>query len=85
MQDKIFNSKYFPALSNQPGFRLDSIFKVEPDVFDLSMVQKTDLMQYYNHLEFYRRVSSYRVTAMTFFCRRAIVLIDLLEKEYHLK
>ena len=86
MQDKIFNSKYFHLTpSNQPGFLLDSVFKVEPEVFDLSMVQKTDLMQYYNHLEFYRRISSYRVNAMKFFCRRAMTLIELLEKEYHLK
>ena len=85
MQDKIFNSKYFPALTNQPGFLLDSVFKTEPEVFDLSMVQKSDLMQYYNNLEFYRRISSYRVTAMKFFCLRAIVLLELLKKEYHLK
>ena len=85
MQDKIFNSKYFPALSNHPGFLLDSVFKIEPVVFDLAMVQKTDLMQYYNHLEFYRRISSYRIGAMKFFCGRAMMLIELLEKEYHLK
>jgi hypothetical protein len=85
MQDKIFNSKYFPALLNQPGFPLDSFFKIEPDVFDLSMVQKTDLMQYYNHLEFYRRISIYRVRAMKLFCHQAMMLIELLEKEYHLK
>jgi len=85
MQDKIFNSKYFTVLTNQPDFLLDSVFKIEPEVFDLSMVQKTDLMQYYNDLEFYRRISSYRVGAMKFFCRRAMMLIELLEKEYHLK
>jgi hypothetical protein len=86
MQDKIFNSKYFHlASSTQPDFLLDSVFKIEPAVFDLSMVQKTDLMQYYNHLEFYRRISSFRLTAMKLFYQRAIMLIELLEKEYHLK
>lgn len=86
VQDKIFNSKYFHlALSNQAAHKLDSVFRIEPEVFDLLLIPKTDLMQYYNHLEFYRRMSSYRIGAMIILCRRAAKLIELLEKEYKLK
>jgi hypothetical protein len=85
VQDKIFNSKYFHvALQNQTSHILDSVFKMEPEVFDLLLVPKTDLMQYYNHLEFYRRMTSYRIGAMKILCRRAVKLIELLEKEYQL-
>jgi hypothetical protein len=86
LQDRIFNSKYFHlTLSYQPSFLLDSVFKIEPEVFGLSSVTKTDLMQYYNHLEYYRRMSSYRIGAMKTLCHRAMMLIESLKKEYKLK
>src|SRR4030095_7208695 len=86
LQDRIFNSKYFHlTLSYQPSFLLDSVFKIEPEVFGLSSVTKTDLMQYYNHLEYYRRMSSYRIAAMKTLCHRAMMLIESLKKEYKLK
>ena len=86
MQDKIFNSKYFHlTLTNQPSYLLDSAFKLDLEAFGLSMVSKTDLMQYYNHLEYYRRMSRYRTGAMKDLNDRAMMLIELLKKEYKLK
>jgi len=84
IQDKIFNSKYF-HLIYQPSYLLDSVFKVEPEAFGLSSAAKTDLMQYYNHLEYYRRMTSYRIGAMKTLYHRAIMLIESLNKEYKLK
>ena len=85
IQDKIFNSKYFHLRSDQQISQLDSVFRTEPGVFDLSSVSKADLMQYYNDLEFYHRMSTYRLRSMKFLCLTAIRLIGSIEKNYRLK
>lgn len=85
IQDRIINSKYFYLRFDSKASELDSVFKKEPQIFSLSSADKTDLMQYYNHLEYYRRMSNYRLSTMKSLCRRAVNLIKLLEKEYHLE
>jgi len=85
MQDKIFNSKYFDLRSNQQMVQLDSVIRTDPEIFDLSSASSADLIQYYNSLEFYQRTMIYRVATMKFLSLKAIRLIGLLEKEYHLK
>ena len=85
IQDKIFNSKYFHLISGQPISNLDDAFRNDPKVFGLSLASKTDLMQYYNHLEYFRRMSVYRTRSMKTLCRKAVTLLKLLEEEYHLK
>jgi len=65
--------------------QLDSVIRIDPKVFDLSSASRTDLIQYYNSLEFYQRTMFFRVATMNFLCLKATRLIDLLEKEYHLK
>jgi hypothetical protein len=85
MQDKIFNSKYFYLTLRQQMVQLDSVIRIDPKVFDLSSASRTDLIQYYNSLEFYQRTMFFRVATMNFLCLKAIRLIDLLEQEYHLK
>jgi hypothetical protein len=62
---------------------LDSLYRSHPEVFGLS-ASESEVMQYYNDLEFYRRITSYRIGAMKILCRKAINIIELLKKEYHL-
>ena len=85
IQDKIINSKYFNLIADSTTPQFDSVFKKEPAIFSLSSADKTDVMQYYNHLEYYRRMSNYRLGTMKRLCHMAVNLIKLLEKEYHLK
>jgi len=85
LQDKIFNSKYFYLRSDQQMGQLDSVVRIDPNVFDLSSASRADLTQYYNSLEFYQRTMGYRITIMKILCNMAMRLIGLLEKEYHLK
>jgi hypothetical protein len=85
LQDKLINSKYFYLISSRTMPQLDSVFKKDPAVFNLFGSNPTDLMQYYNHLEFYKRMSRYRLSAMKILCRQAVNLIKMLEKDYHLK
>ena len=85
LQDKIVNSKYFHLTSYARIPQLDSVFKRDPKIFSLSSLPQPDLMQYYNDLEYYRRISSYRVGFMKILCKVAAELISVLKQEYQLK
>ena len=84
LQDKIFNSKYFHLTAPARARELDSVFRQDPKVFGVSSAAQPDLLQYYNDLEYYRRVCGYRVGFMKILCRSAIELIKLLKQEYQL-
>ena len=85
LQDKIFNSTFFHLISNTLVQQLDSVYRRHPEVFSLSSAPHSDLLQYFNHLEFYRRTCGYRVTFMSLLCRQATELIEALKQQYHLK
>ena len=81
-QNKIVNSKYFLLAINRNRHQLDSVFKIHPETFD-PVASSADLMQYYNDLEYYRRITNYRIGSMKIICRKAISLLEVLKKEYH--
>lgn len=83
-QNKIINSKYFHLTTTPYSSQLDSLYKTYPEVFGLT-APASEIMQYYNDLEFYHRMSSYRIRAMKYLCQKAINIIELLKKEYHLE
>jgi len=83
-QNKIFNSKYFQPPTRQWSDNLDSQYRSHPEVFGL-LAPESEVMQYYNDLEFYRRITSYRIGAMKILCRKAINIVALLKKDYHLE
>ncbi len=82
-QDKILNSKYFNDAVNNPKF-VDSIFKNNPNAFIISAQKESELFEYYNRLQFYRQITSYRVGSLNRINRRATNLIKLIKTEYHL-
>jgi hypothetical protein len=83
LQDKILNSKYFYDAVNNPKF-VDSIFKNNPNAFIISAQKESELFEYYNRLQFYRQITSYRVGSLNRINRRATNLIKLIKTEYHL-
>jgi hypothetical protein len=83
-QNKIVNSKYFHLATRQYNNKLDSLYRSDSEVFGLS-ASESELLQYYNDLEFYHRMTSYRIGAMKILCRKAINIIELLKKQYHLE
>jgi hypothetical protein len=85
LQDRIINSRYFYLRSNEEKSQLDSVYKVHPDIFTIPIAAVSDLLQYYNDLEYYHRMNSYRLHAMETLLRRASNLIELIKKEYNLE
>ena len=83
LQDKILNSKYSNIAVNNPK-KADSIFKNNPNAFIISAQKESELFEYYNRLEFYQRMTTYRVGSLNRINRRATNLIKLIETEYHL-
>jgi len=83
LQDKILNSKYSIIAINNPKMA-DSLFKNNPNAFILSQQKESDLFEYYNRLQFYHRMTSYRVGSLNRINRRATNLIKLIKTEYHL-
>ncbi len=83
LQDKILNSKYSNIAVNNPK-KADSLFKNNPNAFIISAQKESELFEYYNRLQFYRQITSYRVGSLNRINRRATNLIKLIETEYHL-
>jgi hypothetical protein len=83
LQDKILNSKYSNIAVTNPK-KADSLFKNNPDVFIISAQKEGELLEYYNGLQFYYQITSYRVGSLNRINRRASNLIKLLKAEYHL-
>ena len=84
LQDKLFNSKYFYLTNKSNASRLDSVFKMNPSIFNVATGKENELFEYYNHLQFYRLINQYRLNNTKKLLRKATSLIDLIKKEYHL-
>jgi hypothetical protein len=81
LQDKFFNSKYSRVAVNNPK-QADSLFKSNPKAFIISTQKESELFEYYNRLQFYRQMTSYRLSSLNRINRRATNLIKLIETEY---
>ena len=85
LQDKLINTKYFNLSYAQNSGRLDSIFKVSPTIFDIVSGKESELFEYYNHLQFYKTMTQGRISRNKQLIVKATNLMELLQKEYHLK
>jgi len=84
LQDKIIDTKYFNRRSGNLLHMIDSAYMQNPGRFNLSGATRADLFQYYNNLEFYSRITIYRINAMKILNRMAVNIINLIKKVYHL-
>jgi hypothetical protein len=83
VQNKIFSSRFYYLRSRANAERLDSAFKKSPEDFILPDRKQPELFQYYNHLEYYANMNSFRLGNTKILLRKAINLINLLKEEYH--
>ena len=81
LQDRFMNSDFF-ILKNS-SIRLDSAAKANPSVLEIRKNQDDDLFEYYNRLDFFRVINAYRNGDNKILLRRAIGLIQMIQKEYH--
>ncbi len=59
-QDKLFNSRFYYLRTRGNAQQLDSAFKASPEFFIIPPGKEADLFEYYNHLEFYIRMTKNR-------------------------
>jgi hypothetical protein len=85
LQDKLFNTKFFHLLGKNDMSQLDSAFSLSPEIFNVAKGKENDLFEYYNHLEFYKLMSQYRLYTSKKLLQKATNLIELINKEYHLQ
>ena len=84
LQDKFFNSEYFTMSFIQPQ-RLDSIAVSSPAIIVMRNRDEDLLFEYYNKLNTRARQLRFRNLLLKSALRRAINLISLVKKEYHIE
>lgn len=82
LQDQLFNSKFYRFAYN---LNFDSAAKQEPKIIVMIKGKEEVLFQYYNQLENLHWLNRARVRFQKELLQKAINLIGLIKKEYHLK
>ena len=82
-ENQLFNSKFFNLKYNKKKF--DSAAKKEPQIFAIRTGKEDILIQYYNSLYALRLLTVVRISFQKVLLKKAITLIGILKKEYHLK
>ena len=85
LQDKLFSSKFYGTNTVAHEAQLDSAFKVSPEIFIPFKEKEAELFEYYNHLQFYKFMTKYRLHTCKALLRKATNLIELIKKEYSLE
>ena len=85
LQDKLFSTKFYGNNAGVKEGQIDSAFKVSPEIFTPPKEKEAELFQYYNHLQFYKLMTRYRLGTSKTLLRKATNLIELIKKEYDLK
>jgi hypothetical protein len=85
LQDKLFSSKFYGEYANINEVQVDSAFKLNPKIFIIPKEKENDLFEYYNHLQYYKLMTLFRVSTSKTLLRKATNLIELIKKEYHLE
>ena len=85
LQDKLFSSKFYGTNTAVNEDQIDSAFKVSPEIFIPPKEKEAELFQYYNHLQYYKLMTRYRLGTSKTLLRKATNLIELIKKEYSLE
>lgn len=85
LQDKLFNAEYYGPYGDIDESQIDSAFKINSKIFSTPKDKEAELFQYSNHIQYYKLMTTYRLSTIKRLLRRATNLIELIEKEYHLK
>jgi hypothetical protein len=83
LQDEIFDTRYFALRANTRI--LDSLLKVNPEIFNIEEEEKKKIFGYSNHLHFYKGNITIRLVIIQDLFNKANKLIEMIRKEYRLK
>ena len=85
LQDKLFRSKFYGEYGEINEEQVDAAFEFNPGIFIVTKEKEDELFQYYNHLQYYKLMTLYRLSTSKTLLRKATNLIELIKKEYHLE
>ncbi|MEO7923590.1 MAG: hypothetical protein ABIR30_07920 [Chitinophagaceae bacterium] len=83
IQDQLFSSKFFPLRNTVEKF--DSAVKLEPITISIRKGNEDLLFQYYNRLYTLKWLTAARIRFLKGLSEKAITLIGIIKKEYHLE
>ena len=83
LQDKLFSSDFFQFGKNDMA--LDSAIKANPALLKIRMGKEDELFEYYNRLQYFQIMTSFRLGTNKNLIRKATNLIEMIKEEYHLK
>ena len=83
IQDKIFNSGFFQFRRNERA--LDSAIRANPEIIKIRAGKEDDLFEYYNRLQYFQVINTFRLGVNKELMLKATNLIEMIKKEYHLK
>ena len=83
LQDEIFDTRYFSLRAND--LILDSLLKVNPEIFNMVEGEKKKIFGYSNHLYFYKGNINIRLLIIQSLINKANKLIEMIGSEYQLK
>ena len=83
LQDKLFNSDFFQFRKNP--LALDSAILATPGIIKIRPGKEDELFEYFNRLQYFQVINSFRLGTNKALLRKATNLIGMIKEEYHLK
>ena len=82
LQDKLFNSGFFQFRHNEMA--LDSAIRANPELIKIRTGKEDELFEYYNPLQYFQVMITFRLGTNKNLLRKAKNLIKMIKKEYQL-
>ena len=83
LQDKIFSSDFFQFRHN--NMALDSAIKANPEVTRIRIGKEDELFEYYNRLQYFQVMNSYRLNTNKTLLLKETNLIEMIKKGYQIE
>ncbi len=83
LQDKLFSSDFFQFRKNE--MTLDSAIMANPEMIKIRTGKEDELFEYFNRLQYFQVINSFRLRTNKELLRKATNLMELLKKEYRLE
>lgn len=84
LQDKFINSEYY-ALVWDNEVKFDSVYNANPTAFIVAESNKDYLFEYYNHLQFFKTITNFRIYSLKNMQRMADNLLKQISKTHKIE
>ena len=83
LQDKLFRMEFFEYRRSSTA--LDSAIAANLDIIKPRAGKEDELFEYYNRLQYFQVINSFRLGSNRIILRKAKNLIEMIKKEYHIQ